>query len=129
MIIIGKHFEFEASHQLPSEECYGACQNMHGHTYKGVVEISGNLNDKGWLVNFKDLKAIINDVIVDICDHNHLNNVFPKDVITTAENMVSVFAPLLREAIAEKLLVQNPTVRLHSITLYETSNSFVRWER
>ena len=54
-MIIGKHFEFEAAHSLPNEDIYGVCKNIHGHTYKLIIEIEGTVNNKGWLINCKDI--------------------------------------------------------------------------
>lgn len=113
-MIIGKHFEFEAAHQLPDEECYGACRRLHGHTYKLTVEVYGNINEKGWVMNFKDMKAIIKERIVDKYDHQFLNDFFP---LSTAEVMVQAFW--------NDLL---PLLPLKSITLYETSTCYARIE-
>jgi len=115
-MIIAKTFEFEAAHKLPEEECYGACSNLHGHTYKLTVEISGKVNDKGWVMNFKELKQIVKEVVLDKYDHSNLNDFF---AVPTAENM------LLRIGldIHDKLPF---TIKVHSITLWETSTSYAK---
>ena len=47
---------------------------MHGHTYRLVVFIEGNLDKElGWVMDFSDLKKVI-DPIVDMVDHQLLNN-------------------------------------------------------
>ena len=66
---------FDASHQLPDTEYLvtKACSNLHGHTYKVIVELeAGNKALKGGMVlDFKAVKEIIN-----ILDHKHVNDVF-----------------------------------------------------
>jgi len=52
-MIIAKHFEFEAAHQLPKGKIYGACQNLHGHSYKLIIEIEGDISKAGWVINFR----------------------------------------------------------------------------
>ena len=42
-IKIGKHFTFDASHQLPCNPIYGKCQSLHGHTYHLTVEVEGEI--------------------------------------------------------------------------------------
>lgn len=113
-IIIAKQFEFEAAHQLPDIECYGKCRNLHGHTYRLIVEIFGEIDDKGWVMNFKDLKNIVKELVIDKYDHVFLNDFFP---LSTAE----IIAMQIFNDLKFKL-------NIHSITLYETSNSYVRIE-
>lgn len=114
-MIIGKHFVFDSSHQLPDEECYGKCRNLHGHTYHLTVKIEGEVNEKGWICNFKDIKEIVNREVIDILDHSHLNDHIK---LPTAE-MILIW---IREHIETKLRYGN--IKLHSLILYETPTSF-----
>jgi len=114
---ITKKFEFEAAHKLPDKELYGKCRNLHGHTYKLEVTISGEVQADGMVINFTDLKKAVKENIIDICDHRYLNDVFP-DVITTAESLVHIFWTILSTKLPE-------AVELEKLVLYETSNSFV----
>lgn len=116
-MIIGKTFTFEAAHQLPDEECYGACRNLHGHTYKLIVEIEGKIDVFGWVMNFKDLKKIVNEKVINKFDHQFLNDHF---IIPTAEVMVK----RIFEDISNSLPINT---KLYCITLYETQNSFVKF--
>lgn len=82
---------FDASHQLPDtiNLCTKACARLHGHTYKVVVEIEGNNNRSGMVIDFKAVKDII-----DIFDHRHVNDILIElgyiDVEATAENIAIV---------------------------------------
>ena len=65
MITVTKRFKFEAAHFLPYYD--GACANMHGHSYHLDVTVIGDLctdtnNPKcGMIIDFKDLKALVNN--------------------------------------------------------------------
>ena len=73
---IAKEFTFDAAHQLPSH-C-GKCARLHGHTYRVVVTLFGEMIDamgdssEGMVVDFADLKEAFNEKIMDICDHRFL---------------------------------------------------------
>jgi 6-pyruvoyltetrahydropterin/6-carboxytetrahydropterin synthase len=121
-MIIGKHFEFEASHQLPANPIYGACANMHGHTYKLTVEIEGDISFYGWVMNFKELKDIVKQNIIDILDHKHINNALNMP-ITTAEHIVEWMYDQIRSELKAY------GVRTVSIILYETTNSYAKITR
>lgn len=64
---------FSASHCLPNHD--GKCRNLHGHEYKVVVAVRGNLNhsssdsDAGMVLDFGIIKSIYKDKIESICDH------------------------------------------------------------
>ena len=58
MYTITKIFEFEASHKL-NLTYDSPCQNMHGHSYKVHVTISGDdLDENGMITDFSNLKPI-----------------------------------------------------------------------
>ena len=121
MVNVTKLFEFEACHQLPHYD--GACHNIHGHSYKLEVTVSGqvskNENDPkcGMIIDFKDLKAIVKSVAVDKYDHSNLNEFFPNP---TAEIMV--------KQIAVDIMSKLPQgVYLMSCKLWETSTSYAEW--
>lgn len=67
---IVKSFTFDASHQLVGHK--GKCANLHGHTYKLEVAVSGELisngSSEGMVVDFTDLKNSV-QVILDRFDH------------------------------------------------------------
>ena len=121
MVNVTKLFEFEACHHLPHYD--GACHNIHGHSYKLEVTVSGqvskNENDPkcGMIIDFKDLKAIVKSVAVDKYDHSNLNEFFPNP---TAEIMV--------KQIAVDIMSKLPQgVYLMSCKLWETSTSYAEW--
>jgi len=113
---ISKKIEFEACHHLPDEKCYGECSKMHWHSYKLETIIEGDITDKGWVINFSDLKTAIEEATKDY-DHGFLNDYFE---IPTAEIMVLAIARDIAVALSWK--VKNfKSVRCK---LWETSNSY-----
>jgi 6-pyruvoyltetrahydropterin/6-carboxytetrahydropterin synthase len=119
MILLTKKFEFEAAHYLEPEEIFGKCSNMHGHTYKMEVSVTGELKN-GMVINFTDLKRIVKDNIIDKCDHSILNKSMELE-LSTAENLVNKFAIILKNALPSH-------IKLVRIKLFETSNSNVEWK-
>ena len=141
-IRITKQFNFETAHALYGYD--GKCKNLHGHSYKLFVTVTGqpikdNTNPKfGMVIDFGDLKKIVNEEIVDVFDHatvfnqnsphlelaNELKNrghyVILVDYQPTTEMMVIDFA--------EKISKRLPShINLHSIKLQETDTSFAEW--
>jgi 6-pyruvoyltetrahydropterin/6-carboxytetrahydropterin synthase len=72
-MIICKTFTFDAGHRLMNYN--GPCSNIHGHTYKLEVMIKGDLDlFTHMVIDFKDLKGIVNSIIAPL-DHALLLNV------------------------------------------------------
>lgn len=71
MFKISKEFSFDMAHLLDGHD--GKCQNLHGHTYKLQVEITGDLSPlgskKSMVIDFSDLKTIIKKAILEPMDH------------------------------------------------------------
>ena len=63
---IAKEFNWEMGHRLP--EHFGKCKNIHGHSYKMMVELDGDVNDNGMVMDYYDLKKIINPIVENL-DH------------------------------------------------------------
>ncbi|MBU8905243.1 6-carboxytetrahydropterin synthase QueD [Desertibacillus haloalkaliphilus] len=116
---ITKEFTFDAAHHL---HCYdGKCKNLHGHTYKLVITVSGYVNDVGISVDFGDIKRIYNETIKAKLDHRYLNEVLP-NMNTTAENMIVWIWEQLDARLHEEGLKQRGH-RLEELVLYETPTS------
>jgi len=126
MISICKTFSFEAAHRLPFHK--GACHNLHGHSYRLEVEISGvpkkGAKDPsiGMIMDFGDLKKIVNGLIIDRLDHTLLNDTFYNP---TAENMVVKFAAMLKSSFT----ANKCRVNLERVRLYETATSYAEWKK
>ena len=68
MITLTKKFEFEAAHRISNYE--GPCREIHGHTYKLEVTISGPINPKtDMILDFKILKNLVKISVIEQFDH------------------------------------------------------------
>ncbi|MGO4890079.1 6-carboxytetrahydropterin synthase QueD [Anaerobacillus sp. MEB173] len=122
---ITKEFTFDAAHHL---HCYdGKCKNLHGHTYKLVITISGYVNDIGISVDFGDVKRIYNEVVKAQLDHRYLNEVLP-NMNTTAENMIVWIWEELDKRLVEEGL-KKLGHRIEELVLYETPTSYATMKR
>ena len=141
-IRLTKEFTFEAAHFLEGYD--GACRHIHGHSYRLFVTIKGEPvseegNPKlGMVMDFGDLKRIVNREIIERLDHSFVlrdseRNVelkamlgakFSKVVLVdyqpTCENMLADFAARLQSALPE-------SVELYSLRLHETATSYAEW--
>lgn len=114
MLSITKKFTFEAAHYLPGYD--GKCANLHGHSYKLEVTVSGVLDSKSLMIlDFSKLSKIVKNLIIDKFDHSCLNNIYEHP---TAECMILDIKNILQEKFKESLI---------KLKLYETEDSFVEW--
>jgi len=105
--------EFSASHALRHYQ--GKCEALHGHNFSVEMAVEGNSlqEDTELLVDFKVLKARLNEALERL-DHGVLNEAAPFDTINpSSENLARHIWQSLAPA-AEEL-----DVRLHSITVGE----------
>ncbi|GAB7386378.1 6-carboxytetrahydropterin synthase QueD [Bacillaceae bacterium] len=124
-VAVTKEFTFDAAHHLHLYE--GKCKNLHGHTYKLVVTVSGYVNDGGITLDFSELKEIYKQTIHDKLDHQYLNEVLPP-MNTTAENIIVWIWEQLDAALAARGWKKRG-IRLEELTLYETPTSYATLKR
>ena len=141
-IRLTKEFSFESAHALDGYD--GLCREIHGHSYRLFVTVKGEpiseeSNPKlGMVMDFGDLKRVVNSEIVDRLDHSFvlcdseqnaelkevLGAKFSKIVLVdyqpTCENMLSDFAARLQKALPAN-------VQLYSLRLHETATSYAEW--
>ena len=142
MIRITKSFSFETGHALYGYD--GLCKNVHGHSYKLSVTVIGQPIDDsnhvkyGMVIDFKDLKKIVKEEIVDVFDHATVFNqntphvtlaktlessghkVLLVDYQPTSEMMVIDFAQKIKSRLPKN-------ITLHSLRLQETASSYAEW--
>ena len=120
-VYVTKRFTFEAAHYLPNYN--GACSDLHGHSYKLEVTVSGEPNksktsDKyGMVIDFKELKMLVYDNALIMLDHRDLNKVYK---YPTAEFMVIDLYKRISEALPNHL-------NLESVKLWETEDSYAEY--
>ncbi len=141
-IRITKEFRFETGHALFGYD--GKCRNVHGHSYHLSVTIIGTPIEEegqiklGMVMDFGDLKKIVNKEVVDRFDHATVFNgnsphvklaktleaeghkVILADYQPTSENMVLDFATRIQKQLPSG-------ISLHSLRLRETGTAYAEW--
>jgi 6-pyruvoyltetrahydropterin/6-carboxytetrahydropterin synthase len=107
---VTRSFTFEAAHQLPWHE--GKCRHLHGHSYRLEVTVVGPVGPQGIVVDFADIKAVVDRDVVAAYDHRYLNDLLDNP---TAELLA---AEIWKTVEAADLAVSR-------IRLWETADSFV----
>ena len=141
IIKITKQFSFEMAHALRNYD--GLCRNIHGHSYKMDITLAGQpLLDEtspknGMVMDFGDLKRLVNEEIISLLDHALvLNNKTDEKLVgmlkQNFEKIVVVdFQPTtenLLNFIADKLKAKLPKrVSLTCVRLRETDTSYAEW--
>jgi len=107
-----KIFEWEAAHklELPYES---KCKNVHGHSYRVEVEVEGEINEEGMVIDFSYLKKAVESASFD---HTYLNDLTNKN--PTAENLILYLKSIF------DCVWEFKEIKLRRIRVYETSTSF-----
>jgi 6-pyruvoyltetrahydropterin/6-carboxytetrahydropterin synthase len=134
MIYITRRERFNAAHRLfkpefsdeQNLEVFGKCSNpnWHGHNYTLFVTVKGDVNpDTGFLVNLKDLSALIDLKVIEKLDHRNINLEvdFMSGKLASTENL----AIGIWDELSGSITLMGAT--LHSVKLYETENNFVEY--
>lgn len=141
MFYLTKTFHFEAAHALVGYD--GKCRNIHGHSYELQVTVKGMPVDEpgnpknGMVIDFHDLKRIVNEEVVERLDHSFIIGTnMPEDFVESAkrnfDKIVCVaYQPTTENMLAdfaERIKVKLPqNVDLYSVRLQETRDSFAEW--
>ena len=94
-MLITRKLEFDAGHRIPDHR--SQCRNLHGHRYVLEVTLRGDLvdtegaPDRGMVMDFADLKAIVGAVL-DPFDHHVINDIPPFDQRNTTAELLAEFA-------------------------------------
>ena len=141
MFYLTKIFHFEAAHALKGYD--GKCRNIHGHSYELRVTVKGMpLNEpgnpkNGMVIDFHDLKAIVNQEVIEKLDHSFIiGNNMPEGFVEitkknfdkvvelpyqpTTENMLADFAQRIKHRLPQH-------IELYSVTLQETRDNIAEW--
>ena len=139
MTKITRIFTFDAAHLLDGHD--GKCQNLHGHTYRLEITVSGRPIQggakDGMVMDFADLKTVAEREIIAPFDHAflyHADNARESQIAallegwqmktlrrscrTTAENMAAEIYGRLK----------NAGVDVCSVKLWETPASYAEFE-
>lgn len=132
---IAKEFKWEMGHRLPFHE--GKCRNLHGHSYKLRLELEGEMDKNGMVIDYYDVNELIRPLIEQL-DHSYLVCETDTELIevldklnsqkvvvpfqTTAENITNYFL----ENISKQLEPQK--IKKIKVRVYETENTYAEEE-
>jgi 6-pyruvoyltetrahydropterin/6-carboxytetrahydropterin synthase len=128
---IAKEFRWEMGHRLP--EHFGQCKNIHGHSYKMLVEFEGELNQDEMVIDYYDVEKIINPIIEKL-DHAFMVNKNDKVVLEFLEKMNSKRVVVDFQSTAENICIYllneikktilPSNVKEIKVRVYETSHDY-----
>lgn len=119
----------------------GLCKNIHGHSYELHVSLAnpeiGNdyILTPGFVMDFKDLKKIVLNNVVEIFDHKLVlsndflfehpelkdqKNLIQWDVEPTVENLLVFISKTLNNKLPAG-------IKLMKLKLHETKDSYAEW--
>ena len=137
MIFVTRKTHFNAAHRLHNpnrsddwnSETYGKCNypNWHGHNYIIEVTVAGSPDpETGYVIDLGDLKLIINEKVLEPCDHRNLNIDVPflEGVIPTSENLVKAFYDQLKDEV--EAAASEGSI-LYSVKLFETERNIAEY--
>lgn len=136
-VYVSRKIEFNAAHRLfnpdftdeENGEIYGKCSNKNGHGHNYLLEITlyGVVDPAtGFLFDLKELKAILEEEIIERFDHRNLNLDVPelRESVPTTE----VLAVLIWDILEQRLRnINNREIALHEVKIYETGKNSVRY--
>ena len=129
MLTVSKECVFDAAHVLTNHS--GQCKNLHGHTYRVVVEVEAVEESSDMVIDFKDLKKVMQEVILDRFDHafifdEHSESESDIASVISKHSMKSVGLPFrsTAENMARYFFEQlSNYVNVRSVKLFETPES------
>jgi 6-pyruvoyltetrahydropterin/6-carboxytetrahydropterin synthase len=137
LVLVTRKTHFNAAHRLhnPSKSdewnkrTFGKCNhpNWHGHNYVMEVTVAGEPNpETGFIIDLSDLKQIIEEKIVEPCDHKNLNLDVPflEGILPSSENLAKAFYNELKEEVEE---ASSEGGVLYSVKLYETERNIAEY--
>lgn len=139
---VTKKFSFDMAHALFGHD--GPCKNIHGHSYslfvtlRGVPRRQDNHPKDGMIIDFADLKNMINKSVIHVYDHALvLSEQSDKELMEAIKRqyykiVIVPFQPSCENLIIEiKEKIKNVLVstdfELVSLRLDETATSYAEW--
>ncbi len=134
MMKIAKEFHWEMGHRLP--EHFGLCKNIHGHSYKMIVEFEGELDEQGMVIDFYDVEKIITPIIGEL-DHafmvkdddklslEFLEKLNSKKAVVGFESTVENICKYISDKIIKSNLPKN--IKFIIVRVYETAEDYAEF--
>ncbi len=136
VVTIAKEFRWEMGHRLPYHT--EGCQNLHGHSYRLEVALTGATDSSGMVMDFGDMSALLKPTLLRL-DHSFMvweedehvlhfleSTGLKRTVVpfhSTAENIVAWLGASLSDSLRD-----HPRLQRLQLTLFETVTSSARTE-
>ena len=123
---ISKEYNFSAAHHLPNHK--GKCKNPHGHNYRVIIVIEGEINQDfnsssyGMVLDFDDLDSYM-DPLVDQLDHKDINELEFPSAPSTAEHIADWFGMSLVKSLGHL------ECNVYSVEVFETPKASATWTK
>ena len=127
---ICREAHFNACHRMhnpiwsdeQNTEIFGLCNspNYHGHNFKLVVKLTGEINlETGYVMDLKTVSKLLKEEVELRFDHKNLNLDCPefKETLASTENFAWVIYNILKPLLPQNLKL--------GLILYETDRKFV----
>lgn len=107
-----QHFQIESARFLPHLPASHPCARMHGHSFKIILSLVGDLNPHlGWVIDYNEIQSKMRPLLEQI-DHRVLNEV---------EGLENPTSEILAKWIYDKAKVTIPM--LQKVTVAETPST------
>lgn len=111
-----QHFQIESARFLPQLPKTHPCANMHGHSFKIILSLLGDLDPVlGWVMDYNEISQKMQPLLKEL-DHRILNEV---------KGLENPTSELLSKWIYEKLSLELPLLK--SVSILETSLTECRY--
>lgn len=110
VVEVSYEVDFEAAHWLPNVADDHKCKRLHGHSYRVVITVKGQVDEDGMVVDYAVIKSAATPLVEQL-DHHTVNDVVPN---STSENLSVWFWENLVQALPQ----------LSSVTVHETARAY-----
>ena len=132
---IAKEFTWEMGHRLTFHK--GKCKNLHGHSYKCMVELTGEPDQNGMVLDYYDVKKII-EPLIDEMDHSFMVFSSDKELMHALQTLNSRYIVVDFETTAENICLYlldkiksakiPANISALKVKIFETENTYAEEE-
>ena len=132
---IAKEFTWEMGHRLTFHK--GKCKNLHGHSYKCMLELNGEPDADGMVLDYYDIKKIVEPIFEEL-DHSIIVWNGDKELIAALEKLKSRMVVVDFQTTAENICIyllkrikSSPlpaNISTVKVRVFETENTYAEEE-
>ncbi len=132
---VSKEYKWEMGHRLMFHS--GKCNNLHGHSYKAKVELTGTMDRNGMVLDFFIIDSIMSKIL-DVLDHSFIVYKEDKKLLSLLQELDFKHIVFDSECTAENLvlyLLKNiknyglpENIKKIKISVYETEDAYAEDE-